>query len=192
MKSSKNPRFVLSTFIAAMMVFAWTESSHADLWVASGTDGFGDNVLIDLNVTIPSPNVIQIQITNNSDLNADAMSDIGIGTKGSLQFASISVLAHGAPATWDASSPTPDTLMLTAETLDYAIYPGKTGTITITGATIDGNAPVESDIKTIVVSTGTGGNEIAASLVPEPSSMVVATFGALGFLGYSLRRRIAK
>ena len=38
-----------------------------------------------------------------------------------------------------------------------------------------------------------GNNEITATLAsPEPSSIVIATFSALGFLGYSLRRRKAK
>ena len=45
----------------------------------------------------------------------------------------------------------------------------------------------------IVVSMGgPGGSEITANntSTPEPSSVVVATFGALGLLGYSFRRRI--
>ena len=38
MNSSRNSRFLLSTFTAALMVLAWTGASRADLWVAKGVD----------------------------------------------------------------------------------------------------------------------------------------------------------
>ena len=68
------------------------------------------------------------------------------------------------------------------------IMPGDTESLTIytdPGAEVKGG---------VIVSTGAPGSpqkEITATLVPEPSSMVLATVGGLGFLGYRLRRRIA-
>ena len=51
MNSSKASRFLLSTFTAVLMVFAWNGASHADLWVASGTDINSNPVTIDIGVT---------------------------------------------------------------------------------------------------------------------------------------------
>lgn len=62
-----------------------------------------------------------------------------------------------------------------------------TFTLNLTGITAD------TTVSNVVFSFGTKPSNVdgVLSVVPEPSTMLVATFGAIGFVGYGLRRRKA-
>jgi PEP-CTERM motif len=200
MNSSRNPRFLRSSFTAALLAFAWTGTSQADLWVAQGTDSMGQTVSIDLNVvstiigTDTGPaNQFMFSITNNSSLKAEAMSDIVISTNTSLAF-DTSIMTSGVMMDWTSAftSNSPDfTLTLTSKHMDA------TDTIASNSSVLDGltivtksGGDLGAEINGLKVSMVSDPHEITASLaVPEPSSLVIAAFGALGFLGYSLRRQ---
>lgn len=112
-------------------------------------------------------------------------SDFVLQTNNPLTDAGIS--GTGFLDTWgQVFTSNPDTLTLTAPNSDQWIYPGQSAVLTITFA------PYATLVDELKISKGHGGGEITAQLVPEPSSIVLATFGTLGSLGYSLRRRIAK
>jgi len=193
MKSSKKTRFLLSTFTAALIVFAWTGASHAgELYVASGHDDFGNPVVVDINVTsvvIPFDGVhesfatqITLTYTNLSPSLSQEIGDIMVGILTPITFFTVS--GSGVLNDWTQTT-TFDPFVLTLTSQDAADDIASHESVTLT-------------IDTDVGSQGTnlrvsaGHQEITATLVPEPSSMVLATFGALGFVGYSLRRRIAK
>lgn len=194
MKSSRNSRFLLSAFTAALMMFGWTGASHAQLYVANGTDAEGHPVTIDINVNITvivgdkgPADQIQFTITNMSSLMADGMSDIIASVN--YPFTDFNFTGTGPLADWNADFSTPDTVMLTSTGTNDMLAPGATASLTLFSENLG------TEIKgPISVSTGSGKppNEISAYLVPEPSSIVLATFGVLGFLGYSLRRQLAK
>lgn len=201
MNSSKNSRFLLSTFTAALMVFSWTGASHADLWVASGTDMMGRPVTVDVAVitTVIQNDVgftetIQITISNSS-LTSEGTSDLVLETTRPLNSPVFTFPQGSVLSDWNQAFNS-NTLTLTSQTGnsgttggDDNIEPGASASLTIT-TTFTMNE-LENEVGGVMISTQDG-SEIAANLVPEPSTMVIATLGALGFLGYSFRRRKAK
>jgi hypothetical protein len=193
MKSSRTSRFLLSMFAVALMMFGWTGASRAQLYVANGTDAEGHPVTIDINVNITFEvgdtgpyDQIQFTIMNMSSLMADGMSDIIASYN--VPVTDTSSIGTGPFADWTSTLVNPDTIMLNSTGTTDMLAPGATASLTLFNS-------VGTEIKgPISVSTGSGSppNEIFAYLVPEPSSIVLASFGVLGFLGYSLRRQLAK
>jgi PEP-CTERM motif len=193
MNSSKKSRFLLSTFTAALMVFAWTGASQADqLWVASGTDDFGKPVNVDIDVAsvvIPFDSMhasfaTQLTFTykNLSPPGSQAVGDLKVGCFTPVSFDFISGTHY--LNDWNRTiTNNPFTVTLTSPSNTEDIKSGEQAVLTII-------ADVGTEPEILLVSSGH--QEITATLVPEPSSMVLATFGALGLLGYSHRRRIAK
>lgn len=194
MNSFRDSRFLLSTFIAALLVFAGTGASQADqVWVANGTDSMGNPVVVDIDVAltfvppddVAGYNEFQFTITNLSPPMSEATHDIVVETNDPLNSATIT--GTGVMSDWTSVlTYYPNSVTLTSQGTADTIVPGAEGVFFID------TPDLSLGLEGIRVSSEGGGPEIVANLVPEPPSMVLATFGAIGFLGYSLRRRMAK
>jgi hypothetical protein len=67
-----------------------------------------------------------------------------------------------------------------------------TFTLAVTGLTA-GTDLTSANISNVVFSFGTGPDSfLNGGVVPEPSTLAIASFGALGFIGFGLRRRLKK
>ena len=138
MYSSKNSRFLLSTFTAMLMVFAWTGASHADLWVAQGVDVNLNPVTVDINVVITQITVdgngddlrdqIQITISNLSPEGSKSTSDLVLETNNPLNSASFTFPQGSVLSDWSQAFNS-NTLTLTAQ----AQNSGTTGGMTRSG-----------------------------------------------------------
>jgi hypothetical protein len=188
MNFSKNWRFPLSTFTAALLVLAWNGPSHADqLWVASGDDFFGHFLTIDIDVQYFSNSIVMTVLGSEPEMGGTLTPSDMVGST-SESISNATITATGVMGFWTQAFPAANSFLLTSTGPEEDLQYGVLYTVTITG-TAPGTA-----VNAITMSTGNGDQvtEIPAVLVPEPSSMVLATFGALGgFLAYSLRRQIA-
>lgn len=203
MNTSRTSRFLLSTFTTAFMLLAWTGASRADLWVAQGVDINNNPVLVDINVVISQVQVdvmpylrdqVQITISNLSPEGSKSTSDLVLETNNPLSSAFITFPMGSVLSDWNQAF-NANTLTMTAQAQnsgttggDDTIASGQSASFTITTDNLN------MEVGGVKISSQDGGsNEITATLAsPEPSSIVIATFSALGFLGYSLRRRKAK
>jgi hypothetical protein len=70
----------------------------------------------------------------------------------------------------------------------------ESATFTITGAGITSNTTIASATFSFGTSAGDDvrGTQVVTTTTPEPSTIAIAGLGALGFIGYGLRRRLKK
>jgi len=113
----------------------------------------------------------------------------GTGFDAGTPFSSIPGAAwqYGYWSTSNPPSPPPGAQPGYGYTLEWKLPIGQLGTgpFTIAGATLS-----SLDIQTMTIYDQTPGISLgAASIIPEPSSVVLLGLGALGFLGYLARRR---
>ena len=191
MNSYKNSRFLLSTFTAALMILAWTGPTRADLWVASGSDSMG-SYDFEANVT-NSSNQIQITISNLSPPGLQTVSDIVLDTSNPIGTGNI-VFGSGF-AGWSITVESDNSTSFLLTSAQSGPTPGTGGSDIAPGASAMLSlvaVPEGTIVDQVKFSKAGDPTEIPATLVPEPSSIVIATLGALGILGYSLRRRNAK